>query len=232
LKATPEFDRFNPEIADFFAELSKNNSKEWFDANRKFYEKEIKDKSKLFIGEMGKRPSGDNLPYISDPKVSMFRINRDIRFSKNKDPYKTNLGFWFPYGNDVLSFAKKSLPGLYFHFSNEESFIACGIHMPESADLKKIRAVLANDFERFESITGNKKFKAAFPKEMTEGSVTRVQGYSNDHPAFKHIAKKEHTYFIDTPIDSLFSPELADILIEKAKISNEFHNFLHTAITD
>ncbi len=232
MKATPEFDRFNPEIANFFAELSKNNSKEWFDANRKFYEKEIKDKSKLFIGEMGKRLSSNKLRYISDPKISMFRINRDIRFSKNKDPYKTNLGFWFPYGDDVLSFAKKPLPGIYFHFSNEESFIACGIHTPESADLKKIRAVLANDFEHFESIIENKKFKAAFPKEMTSGTLTRVQGYSNDHPAFKYIARKDHTFFIDTPIDTLFSPELPDILVEKAKNSDELHNFLYTAITD
>ena len=232
MKATPEFDRFNPEIANFFAELSKNNSKEWFDANRKFYEKEIKDKSKLFIGEIGKHLSGNNLRYISDPKVSMFRINRDIRFSKNKEPYKTNLGFWFPYGDDVLSFAKRPLPGIYIHFSNVESFIACGLHRPESADLKKIRAALANDFERFESIIENKKFKTAFPKEMTEGTVTRVQGYSNDHPAFKFIVRKDHTFFIDTPLDTLFSPELPKILVEKAKISDELHNFLYTAITD
>lgn len=233
MKALPVFDNFNPEIAQFFDELSRNNNKDWFDSNRKFYEKEIKDKSKSFIEVMGKRFASNDLRYVADPKVSMFRINRDIRFSKNKEPYKTNLGFWFPYGSDVLSFAKRPLPGLYFHFSNEESFIATGLHSPDSQDLKKVRAALANDLEHFESIINNKTFAGNFPKGMNEGeTVSRVQGYPSVHPAFKYIAKKEHTYYIDTPIDMLFSPNLPDALVEKAKVTEDFLNFLYTAITD
>lgn len=220
-------------MAPFFTELSANNTKEWFDANRSRYESEIKDVSKAFVMHMSHVFAKAELSYVADLKVSMFRINRDIRFSANKNPYKTNMGFWFPYGSQSLSFAKRPLPGLYVHYSPEETFIATGLHMPDSADLKRLRAVLAADFELFEKLITDKKFKSAFPEEFSESRpLTRVQGYPNSHPAFKYLAKKDQTFYVKLKEKEFFSEKLPGIVLEKALASDGFNNFLYRAITE
>ncbi len=233
MKKAGKFVQFGAGVAPFFAELAANNTKEWFEANRARYESEIKDVSKAFVVFMSEAFAKAGLDYVSDLKVSMFRINRDVRFSTNKDPYKTNMGFWFPYGSQSLSFAKRPLPGLYVHYSPEETFIATGLHMPGSADLKRLRAVLAVDFEAFAKILSDEKFKSAFPGEFSDNRVlTRVQGYPSSHPAFKFLAKKDHTFFVKLSEEDFLSEELPDIVLDKARASDEFNHFLYSAVTE
>src|SRR3989339_1502338 len=92
-----QFNGFNPNIYKFFNNLEKNNNKEWFDKNRDFYINEIREPLKLFSSAMSEYFEAKKLDFGCDPKKSVFRINRDIRFSANKDPYKTNMGVIFQY---------------------------------------------------------------------------------------------------------------------------------------
>ena len=91
------FKGFTPEVRKFYQELEKNNNKEWFQANKARYEEFVREPAKELVYEMGLRFAKSGLPYYADPKKSLFRVNRDIRFSANKDPYKTNFGVLFPF---------------------------------------------------------------------------------------------------------------------------------------
>ncbi|GAB1370656.1 DUF2461 domain-containing protein [Candidatus Kapaibacterium sp.] len=226
-----EFDNFSRSIANFFKELSLNNNKQWFDDHRNFYEQEIKDKSKLFVSRMSKDFEQENLPLISDSKLSLFRINRDIRFSANKDPYKTNMGIFFPYSENPFNVNKDTSLGLYIHYEVDQSFIACGIHNPDSEQLKKVRYAVANDYENFKTIVNEKSFEKHFPEMFALlKPVTRVAGYSKDHPAFEHICRKDFTYGVYIDDDLVFDIQLPEFIIEKAKAAKPFLAFLYHAI--
>jgi uncharacterized protein (TIGR02453 family) len=124
---------------NFLNELSVNNNRDWFNSNKDIYENELKLPSVSLINDMSARFSSLGLPYIADPHVSMFRIYRDIRFSKNKDPYKTNVGILFPYAPSKVDARPIQHPCLYLHISHDITFIAGGIHMPSPQELRSIR---------------------------------------------------------------------------------------------
>ncbi len=227
-----DFDGFNKEIYNFFGELSKNNSKEWFDNNRKFYEKEIKNASKNFIESMKVIFQSSNLDYVADPKVNLFRINRDIRFSQNKDPYKTNMGIFFPHRIDVPN-SKKMASGIYLHFGLDECFIATGMHSPEPALLKLLRKKISDNWYDFESIINDEVFKNDFPKIYDEQNVLKkVTGYTDDNPAYQYLKRKSFTYFKDLKNDTFYSHELMDVALKSAKSSQEFSIFLNDVLLE
>ena len=131
-------------VLQFLQDLSQNNNKEWFHANRKRYE-ENRDKvlfiTEVLIHELGKF---DNTIAGVSPKDCMFRIFRDVRFSKDKRPYKTNFGSFIAKGG------RKSLKaGYYFHIDPAGSFVGGGMYMPPAATLKAIRNYLAEEGEEF-----------------------------------------------------------------------------------
>lgn len=227
-----EFNGFNPDIHKFFDELSRNNSKEWFDINRPFYEKEIKNASKNFIETMKILFQSSKLDYVADPKVNLFRINRDIRFSQNKDPYKTNMGIFFPHRIDVKDFKKVS-SGVYIHFGLDECFVATGMHNPEPALLKLLRKKISDNWYDFESIINNSDFKNEFPKIFDENNVLKkVIGYTPDNPAYEYLKRKSFTYYKDIKNEVFYSHDLIDVTLKSAKSSQEFSIFLNDVLLD
>ncbi|MBX3043698.1 MAG: TIGR02453 family protein [Candidatus Kapabacteria bacterium] len=226
-----EFDRFSKDVEDFFFELSQNNNKEWFDINRSIYESEIKDKSKSFVLKVSELFEKNKLPLIADTKISLFRINRDIRFSKNKDPYKTNLGIFFPYSENPIAYKKEHSLGLYIHYEKDKSFIATGYHNPDSTALKSIRAALADDWEFYKSITENTKFIKYFPDEYAaEKPLKRLTGYEQNHPGADYMKKRDFSYGKNISDKIIFDESLPQFIIENAEASLEFMKFLYNAI--
>jgi len=173
----------------FLKELKKNNSKEWFDANRKKYESAKADFTALtqaVIQQLGKKD-----PFVASllPKDCTFRMNRDVRFSKNKDPYKTNMGMYLSRGG------KKSIfSGYYFHLEpGGNSFMGGGLYMPEPDVIKKIRQEIDYSWEAFNKIITNKKFKAVYQELQREEGMVLVRepkGYEKDNPAIEYIKLK------------------------------------------
>jgi uncharacterized protein (TIGR02453 family) len=224
------FNGFTPKMNDFFKNLKLNNNKEWFAENRHIYEKEVKETSRALVEEMRIRFANLGLPYIADPKTSLFRINRDIRFSANKEPYKTNLGIYFPYSTRFAGKSTES-PGLYYHFDPVESFIGGGIHMPSTQALKAIRNRIAEDWEEMLKIIGEKKFKAEFDEELFGDKLKKMpRGFDENHPAADLLKMKEFTVWSGLELKTGYSAKLTDVIEKKAVIIAPFLDFIHEAM--
>lgn len=172
----------------FLKELQKNNNKPWFDANRKAYEAAKADFSgfvQTIIDKYGKHdPSIAHLA----AKDCMFRINRDVRFSKDKSPYKNNMGA------SISKDGKKGFAaGYYFHMQPGGSFAGGGLYMPPPEFLKNIRQEIDYNWKEFYKIINSKKFKAVFGDLSTEGEMKLSRppkGYEADNPAIEYIKLK------------------------------------------
>lgn len=214
------------EVFDFLKKLKKNNSKEWFDIHRSEYEsakKQVIALVETIIPLVEKiDPEVQNL----QAKDCMFRINRDVRFSKNKDPYKTNMGVFFAPGG------KKSNKGCYYlHIEPGNCFIAGGIWMPMPDDLKKIRQEIdynGDDLAKLLKVKSFKKYFAAFDQESV---LTKVpKGYDATHPHADLLKLKSFT--LSFPIeDSVLLDKKPEATI--IKVFTEIvpvNQFLNTAI--
>jgi len=172
----------------FLTSLKKNNNKEWFDANRKSYETAKQDFTAFVSDVILQFSKKDETIATLQAKDCMFRINRDVRFSKDKSPYKTNMGASFSKGGK-----KSILAGYYFHLEPGNSFVGGGIWMPDADTTKKIRQEIDYGFDEFKKLIQNKKFVAQYGGLTIneEFSLTREpKGYDKDNPAIEYIKLK------------------------------------------
>lgn len=181
----------------FLENLKDNNHKQWFDENRAIYF-EAKTDFENFVGTI----INEMVEIDSDlkdltPKACMYRINRDIRFSKNKTPYKTNIAC------SLTREGKKSIyAGYYFHLQpGEKSFVGGGLWMPASPELKKVRQEIDYCFPEFKKIINNPSFKKTYKSlEREEGQVlvNIPKGYDKDNPAGEFLRLK--SFFVTKSI--------------------------------
>lgn len=226
-----KFEGYTPDLYNFFTELEKNNNKEWFDLNRKTYEKEVKLKSQHFVETMSEKFLLNGLNYIADKKKSLFRINRDIRFSKDKSPYKTNLGVYFPYSDVHMDVKDPKSIGLYIHFQNKECFIAGGLYAPDPKGLLAVRTRIFDEWPAFSKIVEDKKFREEFPViEFNNSLKTTPKGFPKDHPSDKWLRKKDFTPLCYINHNTFYSSELPDFLVSKGKALMPFLEFLTFAL--
>ena len=210
-----KFNGFGNETYDFFKELKANNNKEWFAENKPRYEK-IKLIAKSYVREMQERFAALNLPYYADEKKSLFRINRDIRFSADKSPYKTNLGVYFLYTPNFTQFGDIQM-GLYFHIQEDELFFAGGMHMPDPQTLFRARTHISNNWDEFCEITEDKEFKQHFPEIYAGETLKRApKGFDPEHPAIEVLKRKEYTALCNISKETAIGADLCDITLEKA----------------
>lgn len=178
----------NQSTIQFLKSLSKNNNKPWFDANRPTYEaakKNFEGFIQTLIDAHGKKDAS-----IASliAKNCMFRINRDVRFSKNKSPYKNNFGASINRGGKKSVFA-----GYYFHLEPGNSFVGGGIWMPMPAETQKIRQEIDYCLDEFKKIVTAKKFVAVYKmldqdKEFRLANVPK--GYAKENPASAYLKYK------------------------------------------
>jgi uncharacterized protein (TIGR02453 family) len=142
------FQGFGADALPFFKALVFHQSREWFEANRATYERAIRTPMGDLVEDVAERLRRAKIPIKGDRKSSAFRIHRDVRFSKNKDPYKTNAGV------ALTRSGAKGDPGvLYFHLSPEECFFAAGFYLPDPAGLGRLRAAAARAPKAFKAMT-------------------------------------------------------------------------------
>lgn len=186
-----------PQTLKFLTQLKKNNNKPWFDAHRAQYEAARIDFAnfiQLVIDELQK--SDATITGLTG-KECLFRINRDIRFSNDKTPYKTAFGASIKRGGKKSPFA-----GYYFHLEPGNSFVGGGIWMPDAPALKKVRQEIDYNWEEFKNIIGAKEFKSTY-KDIYKGSdqslTTTPKGYEKDHPAIDYLKLK--SFIGETKLD-------------------------------
>lgn len=177
-----------PQTLKFLNALKKNNTKPWFDAHRAQYEAariDFQNFIQLVIDAFGKiDPSIAGL----SARDCLFRINRDIRFSNDKTPYKTNFGASIKPGG-----RKSGLSGYYFHLEPGASFVGGGLWMPDNTALKKMRQEIDYNWEEFGAIVGEKNFKKIFGDLYRGEGIslsTTPKGYERDNPAIEYLKLK------------------------------------------
>ncbi len=172
----------------FLRKLKKNNNKPWFDANRNDYTEAKQQVESFLEGLIAAFGKTDAAISTLTPKECMFRINRDVRFSKDKSPYKTNFGAFINQGGK-----KSTLAGYYLHIEPGASFVGGGLWMPMPAELSKIRQEIDYNLEEFKAILKTAAFKKQFG-ELYSGedmSLQRVpKGYEADNPAAQYLKLK------------------------------------------
>jgi uncharacterized protein (TIGR02453 family) len=177
-----------PSTLKFLKDLKKNNNKPWFDKNRQQYQAAKKDFENFIQQLIDQQAKNDYSIGSLKAKECLFRINRDIRFSKDKSPYKTN------FGASIIKGGKKSpLAGYYFHLEPGASFVGGGIWMPTPENLKRVRQEVDYCFDEFKKILSSKKFRAVYGDLMHSSDIklSRVpKGYEESNPAAHYIKLK------------------------------------------
>jgi len=174
---------FDDETFAFLRELRIHNDRSWFNANKQRYERSVKKPVLAFVGDAGPFLRKLSVRLVADPRPvggSMFRIYRDVRFSKDKSPYKTHVGVHFPLGKGMAT------PGYYLHLEPRECFVAAGMWMPPPEQLQQIRTRIADRSADWR--------KASADLDPDEGALKRPpRGFDPDHPMIEDIKRKSFT---------------------------------------
>ena len=209
----------------FLKQLSKNNNREWFNANKYLYEA-AKNDFENFVGELIAAISKFDKPVNGlKAKDCTFRIYRDVRFSKNKEPYKNNFGAYIAEGN------KKSMkPGYYIHLQpNGKSFFAGGAYMPASPVVNAIRQEIDYNLKEFEDILKTKSFKKYFSGLEGDTLKTAPKGYAKDHPAIEILRHKDFLAMHPLKDEQLLAKNATVYVAKGCEAMKPFNDFLTRA---
>lgn len=210
----------------FLKDLAANNNREWFQAHKKLFDV-AQDNLTAFAGHLiGEISKFDDAVAAVDPKSCVFRIYRDVRFSKDKNPYKTNLGAYISPGG-----RKSMQPGYYFHIQPGQSFIAGGKHIPDGPETLKIRNAIAERTDEFLKIVEKKSFRDEFGEMRGERLKSTPKGFDTDHKAVEYLKLKEFMAFAELHDDKfLTSAEFPAHLVKTIKEMYPLVAFLRRAL--
>ena len=214
------------ETIDFLKKLGKNNNREWFQANKKAFDA-AQDNVTAFAGYLiGEAGKFDDEVAAVDPKSCVFRIYRDVRFSKDKSPYKVNLGAYIAPGG-----RKSMQPGYYFHLQPGASFIAGGKHRPDGPELLKIRTAVANNTDEFLKIVNKKSFTDVLGNLWNDRLKSVPKGFDPEHKAAEYLKLKEFMAFNEMHDDkALTSADFPKHLVKMMKEMYPLVAFLRKAL--
>ncbi|HEY3222061.1 MAG TPA: DUF2461 domain-containing protein [Gemmatimonadales bacterium] len=218
----------------FLRGLARNNNKPWFEAHRDSYENDVRAPMRALIEELDVRLARFAPEITGDPKHSMFRINRDIRFSKDKSPYKTHAACWFRHqgaSHRVGAEAEEGSAGLYFHLQPRESFVGAGIWMPPRPALNKIRDAIAEDAAGFARVVKNPRTRRRFGG-LDDGAMLKrmPRGFADDHPAGQWLRYQSFTIGRSLGDRQVLGPRLAALLEADFKLMMPFVRWLNRAL--
>ena len=209
------------EIFSFLNRLSKNNNREWFTENKKEF-KEIENEVKQFYNQLSEYMN----KHDKIDKVKVFRIYRDVRFSKDKTPYKTHLGGGF-------SRLKPELRGGYYlHIApNDESFIATGFWEPNKDDLMRIRKEIEMDDTELRKIITEKSFKNSWGALEGDELKTAPRGFDKEHVAIDLLKKKQFVFTKKFTDKEVSSPDFITKVDDSFKAIRPFFNYMSEVLT-
>ncbi len=214
-----EFAGFRPAAFGFLRSLKRNNDRDWFAKHRETYEAELRAPLAALVEEVDVRLATMAPEIVGDPKRSLFRIHRDVRFSADKSPYKTNVAAWFHHvdaGRGVGTGAAHGGAGFYFHMETTRSSIGAGIWMPPRPTLQRIRAAIDEDHRPLAKILRDAAVKRKFGGLDEEGMLTRMpRGYAEDHPAAALLRHQSYTLGRELTQREVLSAKLPDLLAKE-----------------
>jgi uncharacterized protein (TIGR02453 family) len=212
----PTFSAFRPEALRFLRGLARHNSREWFERHRAVYETELRDPLRTLVEEMDVRLAGIAPELVGDPRRSIFRIHRDVRFSPDKSPYKTNAACQFYHrdaGRGAGQDAEGAGAGLYFQLADDDCFVAGGFWMPARPALDRIREAIAAQPDALPRLARAPAFRRRFGALDEEAVLKRMpRGYPTDHPAERWLRFRSFTATGGLTAAEVTSPRLPAML--------------------
>jgi uncharacterized protein (TIGR02453 family) len=219
---------FGPGLLRFLGELERNNDRDWFKARAERYEAEVREPALAFVRAMARHVDKFS-PHLvaSDRKIggSLMRIHRDVRFSKNKQPYKTNVGIQFRHeaGKDVHA------PGLYFHVDPRSAFLGAGMWHPDSAALAAVRRAIDEDPKVWKRVRDGKRFREHW--ELSGDSLKRAPlGFAADHPLIEDLKRKDHIAVCYLSKKDVTRPDLVDLVAGRFARTRAYFAWLAEAV--
>jgi uncharacterized protein (TIGR02453 family) len=223
-----EFRGFGPTLFQFLEELADNNHRTWFQKNKRRYEDEVLEPSRAFVRAFEPRLKKTSKSFVaSDRRVggSLMRVYRDTRFSKDKSPYKTNVGIQFRHelGRDVHA------PGFYVHLAPGECFLGVGLWRPESASLRQIRQAIMDDSAGWRRATRDKKFRTCL--ELSGDRLKRApRGFAEDDPQIEDLKRTDFVGMCPVTEKQVLDKKFLDRVATVFAASRPFMRFLCEAI--
>jgi len=219
---------FSKKTFEFLAQLDQNNNRDWFNDHKSQYEEYVREPALDFIRQMQAPLMGISSHFIaSDKKVggSLMRIHKDARFSKDKTPYKINVGIQFRHfmGKDVHA------PGFYFHLANDECFVGAGIWRPESKVLNNIRHCIDENPNSYKKAIFNDQFESVY--EMSGESLKRPpRGFEKEHPLIDELKRKDFIAISPLTQKQVCSNNLINTVLERYKVADPLMGYLCFAL--
>jgi len=185
---TTAFTGFRPEALDFLVELALNNDRSWFGPRKAMYESLLKQPLEQLCTAVNEEFRARDLPLSADPARSPFRIYRDVRFSRDKSPYKTNVGASFPWAGEGGGV------GGYFHLEPGGIFVGGGMWHPAPARLASWRTAVVDDAALVHAAVDDPRFRATFGPVAGDRLKRAPTGFAPDHPDIELLKLKDVTF--------------------------------------
>lgn len=219
---------FTPELFKFLRDLATNNRREWFQANKSRYEDAVRLPAQRFIVDFGARLPKISSHFAADPRPvggSLFRIYRDVRFSKDKSPYKTHTGIHFQH----LVGKGAHAPGFYLHLEPRNVFIGVGIWQPDGPTCRKIRTAIVDDPVGWKRARHDKRFRKHF--ELSGESLQRPpRGFDPDHQHVEDLKRKDFVAVTSMSQKEVTSPGVLDRFVDICRDGSPFVRWLCRAV--
>lgn len=208
------------DLFSFFTDLQQNNNRDWFTAHKptfKTLETQVKSFGELLKDRLNQHDHID--------RFKLFRIYRDVRFSKDKTPYKTHFGLTWHRTKPLYR------GGYYLHLSPNNNFLACGFWDPNPADLKRIRQEIDIDGKEYRAILNNKTFCRVWGELQGEAVKTAPKGYAKDHPQIDLLRFKQHIFTIKYTDDEVYQADFLDRADSALKAVRPFVDYMSEVLT-
>jgi uncharacterized protein (TIGR02453 family) len=216
------FPGFRPEALQFFRRLSRNNNRDWFLPRKPLFEAKVKEPMRQLVDALNTALQDFAPEYVTDPDKAIFRIYRDVRFSKDKKPYKEHLAATF----HLRGTTTHGQAGYYFAISHKEVAIGGGVYHPEPPQLFAIRQRIAERHQEFRRILAAKPVRSLFG-DLEGERLSRVpKGFPADHPAADVLRYKNYILYVERPPTLATSPKLYDEIVDRYRAMLPFLNFL------
>jgi len=217
---------FTQDFIDFFNELKENNNREWFHANKKRYEQSVKIPFENFIQDMIFKIQEDDENLMTTPKESIFRIYRDIRFSKDKTPYKTQASAV------IVNGGRKNYtdPGVYIEVSSSGIKFYGGIYQMSKEQLQNVRESIVSNLDEFNNLISNKDFKKKYGKIQGEQHKRIPAEFKEVYITQPLIANKQFYYFGKIDPKKITSKNLTDHLMKYYHTAKPLNQFFKEAL--
>ncbi|MXV89234.1 MAG: DUF2461 domain-containing protein [Acidimicrobiia bacterium] len=219
---------FTPDLLEFLLDLRANNDREWFAENKGRYERHVKEPLLAFIEDFEPYLHSISEHFVADARAnggSMFRIYRDVRFSKDKSPYKTQAAVQFRHeaGRSVHA------PGFYLHLEPDVVFAGVGLWRPDSAALARIRERIVDDPVAWQAAAGDPGFVEEFDLEG-ESLKRPPKGFDPEHPLIEDLKRKDHVGTCMFDEDEATAPGFIDVFADACRTSSPYMEFLTAAV--